>query len=162
MWSTRSMHDVTLRRLAPSDRLGVLALRPAPGQQHLVASVEKSLSEVDADVALTAFAIYDGSQLGLPEPEEPPVGFAVTEVVASVGFVLRLLIGEEHQQKGYGRTALTELVRRLRMNPDVEVVATSHRVDNAAMGRLCAAMGFEPWDTPFTAPEGEVYLRLPS
>lgn len=156
------VHEVTLRRLAPADYATVLNLRAAPEQQHLVASVKKSLAEVDADHALTAFAIYDGSQLGLPEPNQSPVGFAVIEVVASVGFVLRLLVGQEHQQRGYGRAAMIELVRRLRMNPDVEVVATSHRADNAAMERLCASLGFEPWHAPFVAPEGEVYLLLAS
>jgi diamine N-acetyltransferase len=127
----------------------------------MVASVEKSLSEVDADPALTAFAIYDASQRGLPDPEQAPVGFAVSEVVASVGFVLRLLIDERHQHRGYGRGAMAEVVRRLQMNPDVEMVATSHRHDNLAMARLCVALGFVPWETPFAAPEGEVYLRLP-
>lgn len=153
---------MTLRRLAPADHTSVLNLRVAPEQQHLVASVEKSLAEVDADHALTAFAIYDGSQLGLPEPNQSPVGFAVIEVVASVGFVLRLLVGQEHQQKGYGKATMIELVRRLRLDPDVEVVATSYRADNAVMERLCASLGFEQWHTPFVPPEREIYLRLPS
>jgi diamine N-acetyltransferase len=152
---------VTLRRLGPHEWASVLALRVAPDQQHLVASFEKSRDEVGADPALTAFAVYDGSQLGLPDPAEPPVGFAVTEVVASVGFVLRLLIDQHHQHAGHGRAALAELVRRLRLNPDVEMVATGHRVDNAAMERLCGALGFVSWHPPFTPPEGEVYLRLP-
>ena len=80
------MPGVTLRRLHSSDHELVLGIRPHPSQGHLIASVEDSLAEVDADDALTAFAVYDGSQLGLPEPELPPVGFAVTEVIASVGW----------------------------------------------------------------------------
>ncbi len=152
---------MSLRQLGPDDWASVLTLRAAPDQQHLIATVEKSRTEVDANPTLTAFAIFDGSQLGLPDPEEPPVGFAVTEVVASVGFVLRLLIGEQNQHKGYGRAAMAALVRRLRMDPDVEMVATSHRAGNAAMERLCVALGFVPWQTSFDPPEGEVYLRLP-
>ncbi|MFC5177737.1 GNAT family N-acetyltransferase [Nocardioides taihuensis] len=156
------MTEVNLRRLGPGDWASVLTLRAAPEQQHLIATVEKSLAEVDVNPALTAFAIYDGSQLGLPDPKAPPVGFAVTEVVASVGFILRLLIGEQHQHQGYGRASMVELVRRLRMDPDVQMVATSHRADNAGMERMCAALGFVPWHTPFDPPDGEVYLRLPS
>lgn len=74
-------------------------MHPTREQLHLVASVAKSLAAVDADHALTAFVVYDGSQLGLSEPDQPPVGLAVTGVAASVGFVLRLLVGQEHQQK---------------------------------------------------------------
>jgi diamine N-acetyltransferase len=154
------MPDVTLRRLGATDHEQVRHLRPAPDQEHLVATVADSLAQVAADDALTAFAVYDASQRGLPEPGEPAVGFAVTEVVASVGFVLRLLVGADHQGRGYGRATLVELVRRLRLVPDVELVATSHREDNLAMARLCAELGFVPWKTPFTPPTGEVYLRL--
>src|SRR5690242_19133873 len=112
------MAEVTLRAvITDADRAAVAGLRVSPEQQQIVATVEKSLTEVDADSALTAFAVYDASQLGLPNPERPPVGFAVTEVVASVGFVLRLLIDEQHQGRGYGRAALSELIRRLLLDP---------------------------------------------
>lgn len=91
------------------------------------------MAEVDANDALTPFAIYDGSQLGLPEPDRAPIGFAVIEVVASVGFVLRLLFDADSQGRALGRAALSELVRRLRLNPDVELIATSYREDNLVM-----------------------------
>lgn len=151
-----------MRRITTTaQRATVRQLTVAPEQQGMVAGVEKSLAEVDSDPALTAFAIYDESQRGLPEPNQSPVGFAVSEVVASVGFVLRLLIDEHHQHRGYGRAALAELVRRLRLHPEVELVATSHRADNAAMARLCEVLGFVPWEIPFEGPADEVYLRLP-
>lgn len=155
------MSQVTLRRLGDDYWAGVLALSVAPDQQHLVASVEQSRREVEADASLTAYAIHDGSQRGLVEPAERPVGFAVTETVVSVGFILRLLIDEQHQRQGYGRAAMLELVRRLRLSPDVEMVATSHRADNETMAQLCASLGFVAWPTPFEPPAGEFYLRLP-
>jgi hypothetical protein len=61
---------------------------------------------------------------------------------------------------GYGRATMSELVRRLRLQPDVELVATSHRTDNLPMARLCTDLGFEPWATPFPPPAGESYLCL--
>src|SRR5262245_54444329 len=156
------MQKVTLRRLIDSERQSVLGIRPREDQAHLVASVEASLSEVDANDALTPFAVFDGSQLGLSDPDQTPVGFAVTEVIASVGFILRLVIDAEHQRLGYGRAAMGELVRRLSLDPDVELIATSHRADNLAMAALCAELGFRPWATPFTPPPGEVYVCLRS
>lgn len=155
------MSGVTLRRIADdAARAEVRRLGVAPEQLGLVATVEKSLSDVDGNPTLTAFAIYEASQQGLPEPTQAPVGFAVSEVVASVGFVLRLLIDAQHQGQGYGTAAMAELVRRLRLDPDVEVVATSHHAGNAAMARLCATLGFEAWATPFPPPADDVYLIL--
>ncbi len=156
------MDKVTLRRLASMDRSSVLGIRPREDQLHLVASVEASLAEVDADDNLTPYAIFDASQRGLPDPARSPVGFAVTEVVASVGFILRLVIDADHQRLGYGRAAMTEVARRLRLDPDVELIATSHRSDNVAMAALCADLGFRAWDTPFVPPAGETYLCLDS
>lgn len=161
-WCTSPMPKVTMRRVTNADRYMVLGVHPRDDQEHLVANVEASMSEVDANDALTAFAVFDGSQLGLPDPEQSPVGFAVAEVIASVGFIQRVLIDAEHQGCGYGRATMLELVRRLRLVPDGELVATSHRVDNESMAALCADLGFEVWQTPFAPPDGEVYLCLPS
>lgn len=152
---------VTLREVSTRDRESVLQLRAAPHQRAWVADVTTSLAEVVHNPSLTAFAVYDASQRGLPEPTQRPVGFAVTEVVASVGFVLRLLIDGPHQRRGYGAASMAELVRRLRLDPQVEMVATSHRRDNRPMADLCATLGFVPWATPFEPPMDEVYLRLP-
>lgn len=156
------MVDVTLRRVDGPLVDAVLRLRVAPAQAGLVASVQKSLDEVAGDPALTAYAAFDGAVRGVPHPAEPPVGFAVLEVRGGVGFVLRLLVDEALQGQGYGRALLVELVRRLRLEPDVEMVATSHRRENAAMAALCRSLGFEPWATPWPDDDpDEVFLRLP-
>lgn len=159
------MTEVTLRPLRAGTsedvRDAVRALRVAATQQSLVASVEKSLAQVAEDPALTAYAAYDGAQRGLDVPPERPVGFAVTEVRGGVGFILRVLIDEAEQGRGYGRALMLELVRRLRLQPEAEIVATSHRPDNPVMARLCASLGFEAWPTPWEAVDGEVFLAIP-
>jgi hypothetical protein len=78
------MAAVTLREIqGESDRSRVRPLRVRPKQDGLVAT-DKSLSDVDGDPALKGFAIYDEAPRGLPTPSQAPVGFAVSEVVASV------------------------------------------------------------------------------
>jgi diamine N-acetyltransferase len=78
-----------------------------------------------------------------------------------VGFILRLLVDEAHQRRGYGRALLHELLRRFRLDPNVEAVATSHRRGNDAMAALCRSLGFEPWDTPWPSDdEDDVFLTL--
>jgi diamine N-acetyltransferase len=155
------MATVTLRRITDDGARVRAAIRIPEEQQAHVASVETSLREVSDDPALTAYAVFDGRQVGLEVPDEEPLGFAVLEVRGGVGFVLRMVVDADHQGRGHGRALLVELVRRLRLDPDVELVATSHREDNTVMAALCASVGFGPWATPFDPPAGEVYLALP-
>ncbi len=62
-----------------------------------------------------------------------------------------------------GRAALMEVIRRLRLEPKVEMIATSHRHDNAVMAALCRRLGFVSWELKGVALNpGAVYLRLPS
>ena len=91
------------------------------------------------------------------------VGFAMYEVDVGVGSILRLMIDTQQQRKGYGRAALVELIRRLRLIPEVETIVTSHRQDNVVIARLFAQLGFVPWEItdPALQRPGEVYLRLP-
>ena len=82
------------------------------------------------------------------------------EVAAGVGFILCLMIGHVHQCKGYGRTAMEEVIRRLKLTPDVEMIATSHRQENRAAAALYRGLGFVEWDADWLDVEGEVFLRL--
>jgi diamine N-acetyltransferase len=73
------------------------------------------------------------------------------------------MIDRAHQRKGYGRAALLEVVRRLRLEPEVEMVVTSRRHDNAVAAALFRSLGFIPWELDDSVRKpGEVYLRLPN
>jgi diamine N-acetyltransferase len=59
------------------------------------------------------------------------------------------MIDAAHQRKGYGRAALVEVIRRLRLEPEVEMIVTSHRHDNAVVANLCDdRTGLESWIRP--------------
>jgi diamine N-acetyltransferase len=91
------------------------------------------------------------------------VGFVMYEIDCGVGYILRLMIDRKHQRRGYGRAALVEVIRRLRLEPEVEMVGASHRHDNAPVTVLFGSLGFVPWELEgITLTPGEVYLRLPS
>ena len=84
------------------------------------------------------------------------------EIDCGVGLIIRLMIDRAHQRKGYGRAALPEIMRRLRLEPEVEMIVTSHRHDNAVVAALLRSLGFVPWELEGIALKpGEVYLRLP-
>ena len=150
---------VHLRPVTRENLHDCLALQVAPEQTSFVASVAKSLAEAYVDPNLQPYAVYDESARGHEATSEPVVGFAMVQIVAGVGFVQRLLIGADYQKRGYGRATMLEMIRRLRMHPDVETVATSHRKGNQQMARLCKGLGFVPWEIDFATSDGlEVFL----
>lgn len=156
------MADVTLRTVDAELFAAVVALRVTEEQAGWVASNLKSLAQAATDPALRAYAVFDAAERGMVAPTSPPVGFALLEIRAGVGFIQRVMIDTSHQRRGYGRALMLELVRRLLLDPDAEMTAVSHRRDNRPMGALLASVGFVPWSTPWPDPDpDEMYLRLP-
>ena len=85
------------------------------------------------------------------------------ELTDAVGFILRLMIDEKYQRKGYGRAATIEIIRRLKLHPEVERIATSHVRENEAAARLYESLGFVDWEHEELRGEaysGERYLIL--
>ena len=155
------MVDVHLRPVTLDNYKEYLGLRVGASQEGLVASNAQSLAEAKVNAALVPLAIYDGAARGYEQPSLPMVGFIMYELTAGVGFILRLMVDRAFQGRGYGRGAMVAVVRRLRLHPEVEMIATSHRRENAAAARLYAALGFVPWEVAWVGPEdAEVFLRL--
>ena len=96
----------------------------ADAQRNFIASNVKSLAEAYVNPTLHPFGIYDAKAHYQANPIM--VGFTMYEIVDAVGFISRLMIDEKYQRKGYGRAAMIEVMRRLRLYPDVERIATSH------------------------------------
>lgn len=156
------MLSVHLRSVTAGTVAECLQLRVADAQRSLVATNVQSLAEAYANPALHPLAIYDAAARGYEHPPVPMIGFAMYEVTAGIGFIQRLMIDRAYQGRGYGRAALVALIRRLRLHPDVEEIATSHRRENVIAARLYARLGFVPWTIGWVQPEGEeVFLCLP-
>ncbi len=136
-------------------------MRVSDDQTNSVASNEKSLAEASVDPALFPFAVYDEAARGEADPAMPMVGFCMYEIRFGVGFILRIMIDSAWQGNGYGRAAIVEMIRRLRLCPDVEMIATSHRHDNFAIASLFESLGFVPWEVNDQGDvDGEIYLML--
>lgn len=74
---------------------------------------------------------------------------------------LSLLIDSKYQRQGYGKATTQEVIRRLKLCPDVEVIATSYRRDNEVAAKLYQSLGFTKWDISFAmAHPTEVYVVL--
>jgi len=74
------------------------------------------------------------------------VGFTMLEITKGIGFIYRLMVDQKHQGKGYGKAAMLEAIRRLKLNPEVEIIGTSHLRKNDVAGKLYEGLGFIPWD----------------
>jgi len=157
------MVDVHLRPVTLDNYKECLGLRIDAAQEGLVASNAQSLAEAKVNPALVPLAIYDGAARGYEQPSLPMVGFTMYELIAGVGFILRLMVDQAFQGRGYGRGAMVEVIRRLQLYPEVEMIATSHRRENATAARLYATLGFGPWKVAWAGPEdADVFLRLSS
>jgi RimJ/RimL family protein N-acetyltransferase len=54
-----------------------------------------------------------------------------------------------------------EVIRRLRLDPQVQLIGTRHRRDNEAAANLYRNLGFGPWKVPWqNADPDEVYVAL--
>jgi diamine N-acetyltransferase len=58
------------------------------------------------------------------------------------GWIGGLVIGRQHQQRGYGRAAVLALLERLRREQGCTSAALSYAPDNAAARALYASLGF--------------------
>lgn len=157
------MLDVHLRPITKANLQACLALHVAEDQEGFVADNARSLAQAYVDPSLVPLAIYPRAARGWEtELPVPMVGFTMYELATGVGFILRLMIDHTHQGQGYGRATMVEVIRRLRLHPEVEVIATSHRHDNGAAARLYASLGFVPWDIPWARDhQEEAYLIGP-
>jgi diamine N-acetyltransferase len=121
------MAKVHLRKITQDNLKECLNLQVDDWQKGLVATTAQSLAEAYVNSNLFPFAVYDAFACGYEQPEVPMVGFTMYEIVAGVGFIMRLMIDCKHQRRGYGRATMLEVIRRLKLCPDVELIATSYR-----------------------------------
>jgi len=153
---------VLLRPITPARLDACLALTLAEHQRGWVAPNVYSLAHACTDPCLHPRGVYDlGEWMDAPDREPTMKGFVMYEVRDGAGFIMRVMIDQAFQRQGYGRAAFAEVVRSLRLVPEVRVIAVSHRSDNQPAAALYASLGFKPW-TPSGAPgkQDESYLFL--
>ena len=139
------MAEVSLRPITKENFNECISLKVAEHQKELVATNVYSLAEAYVNPILHPFGIYNASAHHQKKPVM--LGFTMYELEVAVGFILRLMIDEKYQRKGYGRAAMIEVIRRLKLHPEVEIIATSHLRKNEAAARLYESLGFVDWET---------------
>ena len=152
------MTTVCLRPVTFENFRECVKLSVRDDQTAYVATNMQSLAQAYVNKRLHPRAIYGGAVFSRETTaDDPMVGFVMYQIWDEVGFVMRLMVGAEHQRRGYGRAAMREVIRRLQAEAQVERIATSVIPANEAAMALYVSLGFEP----FNEKGGEVYLRLP-
>lgn len=123
----------------------LIALKVREDQQHFVGSNVHSIAESkfgydhpqEGHWDMTSFGIYNGNT---------PVGFLMIghnfSNVPTQGFIIRLMVDEQHQGKGYGRFAMTWLLDYFRADERFKTVGISYEPDNDVARKLYASLGF--------------------
>ena len=110
------MAKVHLRKITPDNFHECISLKVDESQKGLIASNTKSLAEAYVNSNLFPLAIYDAAVMGYEQPQLPMLDFTMYEIVAGIGFIMRLIIDCKYQQKGYGKAAMQEVIRRLKLS----------------------------------------------
>jgi len=151
---------VHLRRITLDNYKECINLRLHGSQIEFIATNAESLADAYVNPTLVPLAIYDASLRGADPPEGSMIGFIMYEIATGVGFIERLMIDKSHQRKGYGKAAMLEVIRRLRLHPDVEMIATSYQPGNEAAENLYRSIGFIDWDEEWLKDHPQVFLKL--
>ena len=155
------MAKVHLRKVTRENFRECLDLQVTASQQDLVATTTQSLAEAYVDPNLFPLAVYDAAACGYEQTEVPVIGFTMYEIAAGVGFIMRLMIDEKYQRRGYGRATMIELLRRLKLHPNVEIIATSYQKGNEIAARLYRSLGFRQWNISYAISHPtEIYVKL--
>jgi diamine N-acetyltransferase len=133
---------VTLQDIDVANWQAVVALQVSADQQAWVAPNAFSLLEATygfggdlAHLRLVPLAIY---------ADDTPVGMALynTSPARDRYVIMRLMIDQAQQGKGYGRAALTQLLALFRAHPQAMEVAISYNLGNEVARALYLACGF--------------------
>jgi len=152
---------VSLREITPSNRDEVVALAVAPDQRQFVDGVVESIDEAAAVPQAKPWyrAIYADDQ---------PVGFVMISdgipeadlrdgTLLGPYFLWRLLVDAEHQGKGIGAAALSEVVDYVRRRPGASVFLTSCGLGDGSPLGFYEKQGFRSTGAMH---EGELVLEL--
>jgi diamine N-acetyltransferase len=136
--------SLELRPVTLQNWNSLIKLKVREDQKNFVASNLYSIAEAqfgfdeEGHWRLFPFGLY---------MEEEPVGFAMTGLnYAHPGFqglILRLMVDEKFQGKGYGRAAMESMLETFRADESVKVVCITYEPENDPARNLYASLGFQ-------------------
>lgn len=142
--------SVSLRQITPENFDECINLKVADGQKNFVAPNVKSIAQSKIYPTMNISAVYNDDEM---------VGFVMFgfDPDDERYYLVRLMIDEKHQGKGYGRAATREVINQLKLIKDCRELYLSFVPENAGAERLYKSVGFERTGE---ISQGEVVMRF--
>ncbi|CAM4350805.1 GNAT family N-acetyltransferase [Paenibacillus xylanexedens] len=131
------IEQVTLQPITKENELMCIYLKPREDQLDLVASNADSLIHATKEITSKPYGILAEDQM---------VGFILFDnEIYNDGYywILRFMIDEKYQGKGYGKLAIQEVIRMLQERSDCQQIRVSHVPHNIAANALYKRCGFQ-------------------
>jgi len=127
--------SIQLREITMDNFRECIHLNVREDQKYFVAPNVYSLAEAKADGVSNPLAIYNGDTM---------VGFIMYcfDPDEEMGYIDRLMVDARYQGQGYGKTAMLEVIQRLKSLPACKRIKTSFVHANEAADVLYAGLGF--------------------
>ena len=154
---------ITLQLIASANWIECIELAPTAEQQRIgfVEPNRGSLAQAYAERWWQPYAIYaDETMIGfVMYGRWPEMGIPAHHDGAKPGidFILRFMIDERYQGRGYGHAAMAVLIAQIKTQPNGKAIEITYDVSNAVMAHLCTRAGFQPTGHII---EGEIEARL--
>jgi diamine N-acetyltransferase len=141
---------ICLRPITSENWIECINLKPTAQQQEagFVASNAVSLAQAYGEPWWQPYAIYaDQTMVGFvmygrwPASGVDPLH---DEALPGIDCILRFMIDERYQGRGYGRAAMEQAITQIKAQPDVRAIHLSYEPDNVAAARLYTGVGFRP------------------
>lgn len=148
---------VSLRELTRDTWHQCIDLQVREDQQDFVASNLYSIAEAQFYPGMVYRAIYaDDTMIGflMYGPDAEYTSYPERDGAYAI---VRLMIDQAHQGKGYGRAVIEEVIRQLKTEVACRSVYLSFAPENHVAERLYRRLGFQPTGALL---DGEVVFRL--
>ncbi|MFF2094306.1 GNAT family N-acetyltransferase [Paenibacillus sp. NPDC058174] len=128
---------VALKPITEQNRELCIGLKPREDQMNFVAPNLHSLEKAEAEPSSRPYGIYAGEMM---------VGFTLfdEEPYPEDGFywIVRFMIDERYQGRGYGKAALNEIISKIRDGREQASIRISHVPQNVVVNKLYKDLGF--------------------
>ncbi len=143
--------SISLREITPQNFRECINLKVGDGQEKFVATNLMSIAQAKIYPTANPFAIYDNDEM---------VGFVMYgfDTDDERFYLVRLMIDEKHQGKGYGKAATLEVIERMKQIEDCCEIFLSFVPENTGAEQLYKSVGFER--TGEISDDGEVVMRF--
>ena len=141
--------NVTLREITPENFKECINLKVADAQTSFVAPNVASIAQSKVYPAMNPMAVYAETEL---------VGFVMSGFEADENrfYLVRLMIDERFQGRGYGKAATLAFIEKMRENPDCREIYLSFVPENTGAEALYKSIGFERTGN---IDDGEIVMR---